>query len=117
MPKIDKDDNVTFDTSFYDLLKPSAQSYTKSLTYEESPYSYDDKYVPRVTNIVGCYRDHEALEAWQRKMYQLGRDPNIIRDAAADFGSKTHKGIEMFLKNQPVPKDTPLYPFQYAESA
>ena len=112
MPKIDEDGNVSFSTDYYEFLKPSKQPYFKNLEYEETPYQNNDKFVPRVTSIVDCYRDNEALRKWQRRMYQIGKDPEEFRKAAADLGSKTHKGIEMFLKNQPVPEDTPLYPFQ-----
>lgn len=97
---------------YYEFLKPSSQDYFKAIQYEKSPYESGIGYVPRVTNIVNYYTDQEALTAWRSRMFKRGVDPDIIVEQASDFGSKTHKGIEMFLKNEPIPKDTPLYPFQ-----
>lgn len=106
------EDKFTIVEDFYNFLKPSEQEYFKKLDYSDSPYECKDRKVPRVTKVVNYFTDQEALDSWKIAMFKKGINPDEVVKRAADFGSKTHKGIEMFLKNEPIPEDTPLYPFQ-----
>jgi len=56
--------------------------------------------VPGVTTIINSSLgwNKNVLMAWQRKELLAGRDPNKVRDQAADIGTLTHFMIECHIK-------------------
>lgn len=78
---------------------------------EESPYQYKNRNVARVTSILSKMISEENYIYWANKLGLDGEKYSQVMKYYQDFGTATHYGIECFLKNEPVPQDTPLFPF------
>ncbi len=74
------------------------------IEFNNSKYLYDNKPVPRVTEILSSMLHEEYLMDWANN---IGRYQHIshveYRDLAASIGTYTHEFIENFLKNNTYP--------------
>jgi hypothetical protein len=63
--------------------------------------------VPSVTTIIGTNLgwNKGALMGWVKKMMREGKDPDKVRDQAADIGTITHGMIEAHIKGESFPTE------------
>lgn len=69
----------------------------------DSPYYFNGKPVPRVTNILSAMLHEEYLMNWAEKMGRFNVDRNEILENAASIGSAVHEWCENFLRYRMVP--------------
>lgn len=75
---------------------------------KDSPYEYNGVKVPRVTEIISKCIHEESLMQWSNSLGFKHQSYKKVLDIAADYGSRTHKGIEYYLKGLDIPENTPL---------
>lgn len=73
-----------------------------------SPYFYEGKQVPRTTEIISKCIHEESLMKWANYLGFKHESYKNILESSADYGTRTHKGIENYLKNLPIPDNTPI---------
>lgn len=73
-----------------------------------SPYLYNGKPVPRTTEIISSCIHEDSLMRWSNYLGFKHKSYKDIITSAANYGTRTHKGIENYLKKLPIPDDTPL---------
>lgn len=78
---------------------------------KNSSYYFGDKRVPRVTEIISKMIEEKSIILWANNLGFEGRDYNKVLDYYADLGTRTHNGIECFLRGEEVPDNTPYYPY------
>lgn len=73
-------------------------------------YVYNGIQVPRVTNILSKTIHEDYLLQWANSLGFKRKGYKQTVGAAADYGSKTHAGLELFLRGLPIPDGTPTNP-------
>jgi len=73
-------------------------------------YVYNGVYVPRVTNILSKTIHEDYLMQWSNSLGFKRKSYTKTLNAAADYGTKSHKGVELYLKGLPIPEGTPTNP-------
>ena len=79
------------------------------LSESVSDYIFNGVRVPRVTSIISNMIHEDGLLYWANS---LGFKHKTYRNAineAFEYGSKTHHGIEIFLKENRIPEDAPFF--------
>lgn len=79
-----------------------------TLTNIEDRYIYNNHPVPRVTSIISKMISEEYLMGWSNYLGFKRQKYKDVIERAANYGTKTHLALEMFLKNKEIPKDAPL---------
>jgi hypothetical protein len=74
----------------------------------EDRYTYNGKAVPRVTSIISKMISEDYLMGWSNYLGFKRQKYKDVIERAATYGTNTHLGLEMFLKNKEIPKDAPL---------
>lgn len=80
------------------------------LNINEGPYIYNGIVVPRVTNILSKTIHEDYLMQWSNSLGFKRQGYSKTLKAAADYGSKAHTGVELYLKGLPIPEGTPTNP-------
>ena len=63
-------------------------------------YKYNGKSVPRVTEVISKMIHEDAIVTWANNLgFRHMRYKDVLNEAA-QYGSKTHKAIEEYLKEQ-----------------
>lgn len=78
---------------------------------KNSSYYYENKRVPRVTEIITKMIEEKSIILWANSLGFEGRDYIKVLDYYADLGTRTHNGIECFLRGEEIPQETPYYPY------
>jgi len=79
------------------------------LSESVSDYSFNGNKVPRVTSIISDMIHSDAITIWANNLgfkHQKYRD---VLNEACNYGSKTHHGIEIFLKENRILQDAPYF--------
>ena len=74
----------------------------------EDRYTYNNHPVPRVTSIISKMISEDYLMGWSNYLGFKRQKYKDVIERAANYGTKTHLALEMFLKNKEIPKDAPL---------
>lgn len=74
----------------------------------DSHYIYNGKEVPRVTEIISKSTMEDHLLYWANKLGFQHKSYSKTLNEYAEFGTRVHKGIEMYLKNEDIPSNTPM---------
>lgn len=74
----------------------------------EDRYTYNGNSVPRVTSIISKMISEDYLMGWSNYLGFKRQKYKDVIERAANYGTKTHLALEMFLKNKDIPKDAPL---------
>lgn len=75
-------------------------------------YEYNGKIVPRVTEIISKMIHEEGLMSWSNGLgFKKERYKDVL-NAAAEYGTKVHHGIEVFLQENKILEETPCCPLQ-----
>jgi hypothetical protein len=83
-----------------------------NLHLSEDRYTYNGIPVPRVTSILSKMIREDYLMQWSNSLGFKRKSYKKTLEASADYGSKTHKGLEYYLKGLPIPEDTPTNPIE-----
>lgn len=75
--------------------------------HDKNSYQYNGIQVPRVTAVISSMIHSDSLMYWANSLGFKHQKYSDIINEACDYGTNTHKGIEMFLKGEEVPKETP----------
>lgn len=78
----------------------------------ESPYEFNGRPVPRVTEVISKMIEEPSIVAWANSLGFKHQNYRKVRDKYAQIGSATHHAIETYLHGQQVSIDTPQYPMQ-----
>lgn len=77
----------------------NVSEYTLSEVSFSNKYQYNDRCVPRVTEILSAMLYEEFLIRWANSMGFKHKGYHALRQEAAEKGTYTHKAIEEFLVN------------------
>ena len=72
-------------------------------------YEFNGKPVPRVTAVISKMIEEPGITKWANNLgfkHQKYRD---VLNEACNYGSKTHHGIEIFLKENRILQDAPYF--------
>lgn len=78
---------------------------------QNSSYYFQGKRVPRVTEIISKMIEEKSIILWANRLGLDGRDYEKALEFYADLGTRTHNGIECFLRKEEVPEETPYFPY------
>lgn len=95
-------------TFSFDDLEYLGSSYIEN---KNSSYYFEGKRVPRVTEIISKMIEEKSIILWANSLGFEGRDYQKVLDYYADLGTRTHNGIECFLRGEKIPSDTPYFPY------
>lgn len=73
-------------------------------------YMYNGISVPRVTSIISKTIHEDYLLQWANSLGFKRKGYTKTLNEAADYGTRTHKGLELFLKGEDIPLGTPINP-------
>lgn len=77
----------------------------KELNLPEGPYSVDNYYVPRVSEILSKMIHEDYLMTWANNMGRRGFSHKAISQQALDYGSELHHRAEILLGKDQEKKD------------
>jgi len=77
-----------------------------------SMYTYKGRVIPRVTSILSKMIHEDYLLYWANSLGFKRKGYKQTLGEAADYGARTHKGIEEFLQEKEVPNNTPTNPIE-----
>lgn len=72
-------------------------------------YMIDGKSVPRVTEIISKMIHEDKLMEWSNYLGFKREKYRTVLNEAADYGTKVHHGIEMYLKEDKVEEGAPFF--------
>lgn len=79
---------------------------------KEQRYVFNGMAVPRVTEIISKTIHEDYIVKWANSLGFKHKSYVKTLEEAADYGSRTHSGLENLLKNEVVPENTPEYPLE-----
>lgn len=74
---------------------------------DKNSYKYNGLNVPRVTAVLSSMIHSDSLMYWANSLGFKHQKYSQVINEACEYGTNTHKGIEMFLKREEIPKETP----------
>ena len=78
---------------------------------EEYHSIYENKFLPRVTAIIAKIIEEPQFYFWSNSLGLQGKQYMEVMNDICNFGLRTHKGIELFIKGEQVPDETPWSSF------
>lgn len=79
------------------------------LSESNSKYEYNGKIVPRVTSVISTMIHEDGLMYWSNKLGFHHQSYKQVMNEALDYGTKTHHGIEIFLKESRIEESAPYF--------
>jgi hypothetical protein len=79
------------------------------LSESNSKYEYNGKIVPRVTSVISTMIHEDGLMYWSNKLGFNHKSYKQVMNEALDYGTKTHHGIEIFLKENRIEETAPYF--------
>lgn len=76
---------------------------------DKNSYEYNGIQVPRVTAVISSMMHSDSLMYWANSLGFKHQKYSEVINEACEYGTNTHKGIELFLKGESIPKETPYH--------
>ena len=76
---------------------------------DKNSYECNGIQVPRVTAIISSMMHSDSLMYWANSLGFKHQKYSEVINEACEYGTNTHKGIELFLKGKSIPKETPYH--------
>ena len=76
---------------------------------DKNSYEYNGIQVPRVTAVISSMMHSDSLMYWANSLGFKHQKYSEVINEACEYGTNTHKGIELFLKGESIPNETPYH--------